>query len=310
MGWSLADLPDLSGRTAVVTGANSGLGLESARALAAGGALVVLACRSVDKGKQAADQITRRHPDARLEVRDLDLASLASVERFAEETAAAHPHVDLLMNNAGVMALPRRETSDGFEMQFGTNHLGHFALTGRLLDRVLAAPAGRVVTVSSQAHRPGRMDFDDLHGRRRYGKWRAYGQSKLANLLFAFELQRRLAAKGAAAISVAAHPGYAATNLQSAGPRMEGSTLMERLTELGNQLFSQDAATGALPQLRAAVDPTVDGGDYYGPDGWLEMWGAPKKVGTTSAARDESAARRLWELSEEATGVRFGAFAG
>ena len=309
MAWSAADVPDQSGRTIVVTGGNSGLGLESARVLAAKGAQVVLACRSLDKANEAAAEISREHPSAKVETRQLDLASLASVRSFAEELRSAHPRLDVLMNNAGVMALPRRETAEGFEMQLGTNHLGPFALTSLLLDRVLAAPAGRVVTVSSQFHRRGRMQFADLHGTRRYGKWSAYAQSKLANLLFSFELQRRLEAKGASVIAVAAHPGYASTNLQAAGPRMEGSSFMERGSELANRVFAQSAAEGALPQLHAATAPDVRGGGYFGPSGIYEMWGPPKKVGTSRAARDVEVARRLWQLSEEATGARWEALA-
>jgi NAD(P)-dependent dehydrogenase (short-subunit alcohol dehydrogenase family) len=278
MAWTAADVPDQSGRTIVITGGNSGLGLESAKVLAGKGAQVVLACRSLDKAGEAIAEITREHPAAKLEARQLDLASLASVE--------------------------------GFEMQLGTNHFGPFALTGLVLDRVLAAPAGRIVTVSSQFHRRGKINFDDLSAKRRYAKWGAYGQSKLANLLFAFELQRRFEAAGAKAISVAAHPGYASTNLQTAGPRMEGSSFLERMSEFGNTLFAQSAAAGALPQLYAATDPGVRGGEYFGPDGLYEMRGSPKKVGTIRAARDAECARRLWKVSEEATGVCWEALEG
>ncbi len=309
MPWSESDVPDQSGRTVVVTGGNSGLGFESARVLAGRGAHVVLACRSLDKANEAIAEITRSAPAAKLEARALDLAELASVRRFADELRTAHPRIDVLLNNAGVMALPRRETADGFEMQIGTNHLGPFALTGLLIDRVLAAPGGRVVTVSSQFHRVGRIDFDDLHATRRYRRWPAYAQSKLANLLFAFELQRRLEARGAPVLSVAAHPGYAATNLQTAGPRMEGSSFMERMNLLANRIFAQGAAEGALPQIYAATAPDVRGGDYIGPDGPMEMRGHPKRVGTIAAARDEDAARRLWQLSEQATGVAWSALA-
>ena len=200
------------------------------------------------------------------------------------------------MNNAGVMALPYRKTADGFEMQFGTNHLGHFALTGLLLDRLLKTNGARVVTVSSGAHRMGRIRFDDPQWEQGYRKWPAYGQSKLANLLVAYELQRRLAAAGAKAISVAAHPGYASTNLQAVGPQMQGSSLLERLMEIGNALFSQNAAMGALPQIYAAVAPGVQGGDYYGPDGIGELWGHPRKVTSNASSQDVNAARRLWTL--------------
>jgi NAD(P)-dependent dehydrogenase (short-subunit alcohol dehydrogenase family) len=307
--WSAADVPELTGRTAVVTGANSGLGLETARVLARRGAHVILACRDPARAEAAVAAITREPIAGRLEPMRLDLASLESVRSFAKAVRDAHPALALLVNNAGVMAIPRRTTADGFEMQLGTNHLGHFALTGLLLPSLLAAPGGRVVTVSSSAHRIGRMDFDDLQGERRYGPWRAYAQSKLANLLFAFELQRRLAAAGAQAISVAAHPGYAATELQFAGPRMTGSAWMARIMALGNRLFAQDAAAGALPTLHAATAPEVRGGDFIGPDGIGEARGHPKRVTASARARDAASAARLWEVSERLTGVRADALA-
>ncbi len=304
-GWSEADIPDLSGKTIVITGANSGLGFAAATALAGKGAQVVLACRDQAKGRAAEEQIRRDHPHARTALMPLDLSSLADIRRFADALRAGYPRIDVLMNNAGVMALPYRKTADGFEMQFGTNHLGHFALTGLLLDRLLATPGARVVTVSSGAHRMGSIRFDDPQWQQGYRKWPAYGQSKLANLLFAYELQRRLAACGADTVSVAAHPGYAATSLQAAGPRMQGSALLERVMELGNSLFSQSAAMGALPQLYAAVAPDVHGGDYFGPDGLGELWGSPKKVTSNARSRDPEAARRLWTLSEQLTGVAY-----
>ena len=304
-GWTEADIPDLSGKTVVITGANSGLGLVAADALAAEGAQVVLACRDQAKGRAAEAEIRGRHAGAKTALMSLDLSSLADIRRFADAVQAAHPRIDVLMNNAGVMALPYRKTADGFEMQFGTNHLGHFALTGLLLDRMLKTDGARVVTVSSGAHRMGRIRFDDPQWEQGYRKWPAYGQSKLANLLFAYELQRRLAAAGATAISVAAHPGYAATNLQAVGPQMQGSSLLERLMEIGNTLFSQSAAMGALPQIYAAVAPGVQGGDYYGPDGIGELWGHPRKVTSNASSQDVDAARRLWTLSEQLTGVTY-----
>ncbi|MBX3025298.1 SDR family oxidoreductase [bacterium] len=304
-GWSEADIPDLGGRTIVITGANSGLGFEAALALAGKGAQVVLACRDQAKGRAAEEQIHARHPRARTTLMALDLSSLADIRRFAAALREAQPRLDVLMNNAGVMALPYRQTADGFEMQFGTNHLGHFALTGLLLDRLLETAGARVVTVSSGAHRMGRIRFDDPQWAQGYRKWPAYGQSKLANLLFAYELQRRLVAAGAGAISVAAHPGYAATNLQAAGPRMQGSSFGERLMDLGNALFAQSAAMGALPQLYAAVAPEARGGAYYGPSGLGELWGHPRAVTSNARSRDAAAARRLWALSEQLTGVTF-----
>ncbi|MFL5851118.1 MAG: oxidoreductase [Solirubrobacteraceae bacterium] len=287
--FSTADLPDMTGRSVIVTGANSGIGAAAARALASAGARVVLAVRSLDKGRAAAATMP-----GETEVRELDLASLASVREFA---AAWDGEIDLLINNAGVMAPPLTRTADGFELQFGTNHLGHFALTNLLLEHV----TGRVVTVSSTAHRFGRIDFEDVNWERKpYNGWRAYGQSKLANLLFTAELQRRLDAAGSRIIATAAHPGYAATNLQF----HSGSGLMDRLSSVGNRIFAQDERGGALPALYAAT-ADVAGNSFVGPSGFMEQRGAPKLVGRSAAARNADAARRLWEVSEELTGVRF-----
>ena len=290
-----------------MTGANSGLGYETAQALAAAGAQVVLACRDEAKGAAALDRIRGAVPGADTRVERLDLAELASVRTFAERVAADLPGLDILVNNAGVMAIPRRETADGFEMQFGTNHLGHFALTGLLLDRLLARAGARVVTISSEVARIGRVRFDDLPEVRRYRRWTAYAQAKLANQLFTLELDRRAAARGADLVSVAAHPGYTATNLQAVGPRMSGSRMMERATDLGNAVFAQSAAAGALPTLYAATASGVRGGQYFGPDRLFGMRGHPHRVSFVRAARDPGAARRLWEMSEQHTGVRFGA---
>jgi NAD(P)-dependent dehydrogenase (short-subunit alcohol dehydrogenase family) len=305
MGWTLRDLPDLTGRTIVVTGANSGLGLEATRAFAGRGAHVVLACRSVERAEAARAGIVASHPKASVEVGSLDLANLSSVRVFGAAFASRHARLDVLCNNAGVMALPRRETVDGFEMQIGTNHLGHFALTGLLLPLLLRTPGSRVVTQSSGMHRIGRIAFDDLQGSIRYGRWSAYGQSKLANLLFAYELHRRLASMGAGTISVACHPGYAATELQFAGARMENSPLTERIFALGNRLLAQDAASGALPMLYAATAPDVRGGEYFGPEGLGEMWGSPKRVVSNGRSRDNAVAARLWTVSEDLTRVRY-----
>jgi NAD(P)-dependent dehydrogenase (short-subunit alcohol dehydrogenase family) len=303
--WTTDDIPDLSGRTAVVTGANSGLGFESALALARAGAEVVLACRDQTKGADALDRITGSVPSATVSLEPLDLSDLSSVRAFAAAVGEKFAGLDLLLNNAGVMAIPRRETADGFEMQFGTNHLGHFALTGLLLDRLLARPGARVVTVSSAVAQVGRVRFDDLQGLRKYGKWSAYAQSKLANQLFTLELDRRASRAGVDLVSVAAHPGYAATNLQAVGPQMSGSSLMERMTDLGNKLFGQSAAGGALPSLYGATAPGVSGGQYFGPDGFMAQRGAPTAVSFVKAARDPAVASHLWEVSEELTGVRF-----
>ena len=305
MAWTHTDVPSQRGRTIVVTGANSGIGLEAARTLAGAGAHVVLAGRDPRRAEAAAAELRAAHPAAELEVLPLDLASLASVRDFASAFSARHARLDALLNNAGVMAIPRRTTADGFEMQLGTNHLGHVALTGLLLPRLLAAPAPRVVTVSSTAHRWGWMRFDDLHGERRYQRWLAYGQSKLANLLFTYELDRRARAAGRALVAAACHPGYSATNLQLVGPRMDGSRRMESLMSWANRVFSQEAAMGSLPTLFAATAPAVQGGDFYGPDQMFETRGHPTKVGSSARSRDALSARRLWEVSEELTGVRF-----
>ena len=307
MPWTADDIPPQAGRTVVITGANSGIGYEAARQLAAKGAHVVLACRDQAKGRGAIESITAAQPSASVELMELDLADLGSIRRFAAAALAACPALHVLCNNAGVMAIPHRTTGDGFEMQFGTNHLGHFALTGLLLERLLATPGARVVTVSSGAHKFGVMRWNDLQGERSYGSWRAYGQSKLANLLFTYELQRRLATAHAELISVACHPGYAATNLQAAGPRMQGSSIGEAVWGFANRLLAQSAAMGALPTLYAATAPDVRGGDYIGPDGLGEQWGHPKKVRSNARSHDPEAQRRLWEISEQLVGVRYDA---
>ena len=303
--WTAEDLPDLSGKTIIVTGGNSGLGYQAALQFARKGARVLLACRSQSRARAASEAIAAAHPQAAPEVMELDVASLSSIRDFAKAFLDGHGELHVLCNNAGVMALPERKTADGFEMQLGTNHLGHFALTGLLLERLLATPGARVVTVSSTAHRIGKIRFDDLHWERGYRRWGAYGQSKLANLLFAYELQRKLEAKGASAISVACHPGWAATELQVTGPRMQGSSLLEAVAHLSNRLFSQSAAMGALPTLYAAAAPGVRGGDYIGPDGFGETWGHPKKVQSSARSHDGEAAARLWGASEALTGVRY-----
>jgi NAD(P)-dependent dehydrogenase (short-subunit alcohol dehydrogenase family) len=308
-GWTADDLPDLAGLRAVVTGANSGLGLHTTLELARQGAEVVLGVRDEARGAAAAEQVRGQVPGARLDVRPLDLADLASVRTFAAPFRSAGDRLDLLVNNAGVMAIPRRTTADGFEMQLGTNHLGHFALTGLVLPAllrgsVLGGPA-RVVTVASGLHRRGRLDRGDLMAERSYSAWGAYGRSKLANLLFMRELQRRVDAARARLISVAAHPGYAATNLQLVGPRMSGSRAREVVSRLANRVFAQSAAAGAWPILRAATDPGARGGDYYGPGGFGERRGHPVLVGMSAAATDVADAGWLWERSVELTGVDY-----
>lgn len=303
--WTTADIPNQSGKTVIVTGANSGLGYETTLALAVKGAHVVMACRDLGKGEQAAAAIRRQQPNAALVVKELDLASLASVRRFAAEFQQHHQTLALLCNNAGLMAIPRRTTADGFEMQLGTNHLGHFALTGLLLPSLLQTPGARVVTVSSGLHERGTINFPDLMGQQHYDKWAAYSQSKLANLLFAYELQRKFAATGVNAKSVAAHPGYAATNLQGVGPAMAGSWPARIGMMLANRLLAQSAATGALNLLYAAVAPDVNGCDYIGPTGFQGMRGAPGKVRSNAESYNAEIAANLWTVSVELTGVTY-----
>lgn len=296
--FSAESIPDLSGTNAVVTGANSGLGLETALVLAAKGARVDLACRDLTRGAAAQDRIRSQTGNDDVRLRRLDLGSLESVHRFAAEQDVP---VDLLINNAGVMATPYRTTSDGFELQFGVNHLGHFALTGLLLPALRQAPAARVVTVSSLAHRGGRIDFEDLAAQRRYRPWSRYNQSKLANLLFTFEFQRRLEALGEKLLAVAAHPGFANTNLTS------GMNHPATLDILGSffRLLGQSGTSGALPTLYAATAPGVRGGEFYGPGGPGQLRGRPVRVTPAPQASDPDTARRLWEVSTELTGVRF-----
>jgi NAD(P)-dependent dehydrogenase (short-subunit alcohol dehydrogenase family) len=309
MGWTIADIPDQTGKTVIVTGANSGLGFQTAVALTGAGAEVVATARDDSKGASTIERITAKHPGGRVRYEQLDLSSLASVRGFADRLTsgggAAAGGLDVLVNNAGVMAIPRRKSADGFEMQFATNHLGHFALTGLLMPALAKKPGARVVTVSSRAAEIGHMSFDDLQGERRYFRWLAYAQSKLANLLFAFELDRRVRSAGRPLLSVAAHPGYAATNLQSVAPTMEGQAFMGQLFEMGNRMFAQSDADGALPQLRAATAPDVKSGEYYGPGGLGGVRGAPRIVQPPRQARDERAAARLWSESEKLTGVTF-----
>jgi NAD(P)-dependent dehydrogenase (short-subunit alcohol dehydrogenase family) len=301
--WTDTDIPDLHGRTAVVTGANSGLGYQTALGLARHHAQVVMACRNQRKGAEALGRIRSEVPAADVTLASLDLSDLASVRQFAALFTESHPGLDILVNNAGVMAIPHQRTADGFEMQFGTNHLGHFALTGLLMPSLLARPGARVVTVSSIMHTIGRISFNDLQHERRYSKWLAYGQAKLANLLFAFELDRRARAGGADLLSVASHPGYASTNLQTAGPIMEGNAAQVRLMEIANRIIGQSDAHGAWPSLYGATAPAVVGGRFYGPE--LLLRGRPARALAKPLAHNRSTARRLWDVSEELTGVRF-----
>ncbi|MFC7305672.1 oxidoreductase [Streptomyces monticola] len=306
-GWNASHIPDQSGRTAVVTGANSGIGYVTARELARRGARVVLACRSESRGKEAESRIGAEVPGASVEFAPLDLGDLKSVRDFA--ASYERDKLDLLVNNAGVMALPYARTADGFETQFGVNHLGHFALTGLLLPKLMATDGARVVSVSSGLHALANIDIGDLNSERKYGRWVAYGRSKSANLLFIHELARRLAAVGSGVVAAAAHPGYARTNLQTAGPKLEGRKVVERVVGLGNQVIAQSAQAGALPTLYAATAPGVRPDSFTGPR--LQGWrGAPAKSWRAGWTRNDVAGERLWVASEQLTGVEYGALRG
>jgi NAD(P)-dependent dehydrogenase (short-subunit alcohol dehydrogenase family) len=298
--WTTADIPDQTGRVAVITGSNTGLGFETAAALAAKGAHVVLAVRNLDKGKDAELLIRKRSPNADLALQELDLSSLESTRAAAEQLRADHDRIDLLINNAGVMYTPKQTTKDGFEMQFGTNHLGHFAFTGLLLDRLLPVADSRVVTVSSVGHRiMADIHFDDLQWEHSYNRVAAYGPAKLSNLLLTYEQQRRLAPH-ATTIAAAAHPGFSDTELMRHLPGP-----VESAFRIVAPLITQDAAGGALPQLRAATDPSVQGGQYYGPSGIAQSQGSPVIVGSSKKSHDPERQRRLWAVSEDLTGVTY-----
>lgn len=305
--WTAEQIPSLAGKRAIVTGANSGLGYYTALELARRGAQVIVACRTKDKAHVAMKDLHDAVPGAKLEFLSLDLADLESVRKFAETYNANYPTLDILCNNAGVMALPFRKTRDGFELQIGTNHLGHFALTGLLMGLLKRTPGSRVVNVSSLAHRWTRgLNVDDLNFEKgRYQKWDAYSKSKLANLLFTFELDRRLKKAGAAVTATAAHPGYSATNLGFAGPALEKSAVGRVVMNIGNTLLAQKADQGALPTLYAATAPDVKGGDYIGPNGWRQLRGYPVQVGSRREARNPESALKLWNLSQTLTGVRY-----
>ncbi len=303
--WTADAIPDLTGKTAVVTGANSGLGFHTALELVRYGARVVMACRDLRRGEAALSKVKEEVGRPAIELRRLDLADLSSVRAFAVEMNTAHPTLDLLVNNAGIMAIPRRRTVDDFEMQFGINHLGHFALTGLLLPCLATAVDPRVVTVSSQLHTMGTIDFDDLMSERRYGPWRAYGQSKLANLLFAFELHRRADRAGVPLRSVASHPGYAATNLQNNAARSRKQAWVRHASATITRVVAQSAARGALPSLYASTMPDVAGGEFFGPGSFGGSRGHPTRVKAAAKAYDEVTATRLWDRSSELTGVQF-----
>ena len=301
--WTTHNIPDLGGKVIVVTGANSGLGFESAKGFARKGSRTILACRDMEKAQAALDQLQAEIPHAQAEIMQIDLASLNSIHRFADQFKANYNRLDVLVNNAGIMMAPYGTTADGFERQFGINHLGHFALTGLLFDLLLGTPGSRVVTVSSMGHHIGSIDFDNLMYEQGngYSPAGAYGRSKLANLLFTYELQRRYEAIGADAIAVAAHPGSANTNLS----RYLYDRWVLKPFRFVEALIAQSAAMGALPILRAATDPGVEGSQYFGPSGFLEQKGHPVVVQSNSASHDVAVARQLWEVSEQLTGVRY-----
>jgi NAD(P)-dependent dehydrogenase (short-subunit alcohol dehydrogenase family) len=304
--WTSAEIPDQTGRTVLVTGANSGLGLRTAEALAARGAHVLMGCRDATRGEAARSEVATSATGPAPEVVPLDLADLGSVRDAARSVADAVERLDVLVNNAGVMAMPLRRTADGLELQFATNHLGHYALTGLLLPVLLRANGPRVVTVSSNVHRMGRNDWSDPNWeRRRYLKWLAYGQSKLGNLLFTRELARRAHEAGSSLVAVAAHPGNSATHLVPASTEASGSRLVGQMMNWGNRLIAQPDSAGALPQLYAATMPDVIPGEYFGPDRLFQLRGHPTRVGSSAAARDDEAARHLWQLSEDLTGVAY-----
>ena len=302
--WTSKDIPDQTGRVAIVTGANSGLGYETSLALARKNAIVVMGCRNKAKGEEARNEVLAHVSNAKVELIPLDLGDLASVRDFAEAFHAKYDRLDILINNAGIMAIPRSETVDGFETQFGVNHLGHFALTGLLLERLVQTPGSRVVSVSSTANYIGSINFDDLMGEKEYSRYGAYGQSKLANVLFANELQKRLAEAGADTISLSAHPGYANTNLQGNSTEHSGAFLERLLYPITNSILAQSQEMGALPQLFAATAPEANGCDFIGPN-FLNTRGYPKKVRPNKDAYNAGIARRLWEISETLTGVQY-----
>ena len=293
--WTPKNIPNQSGRIAIVTGANSGIGFHAAKELAAAQCSVIMACRNMAKAEKARETILAEHPDGDVHIMELNLADLDSVERFQEQYCNQYKGLDLLINNAGVMIPPYTKTAQGFELQFGTNHLGHFALTARLMRTLVSTPGSRVVSVASTAHRMGTINFDDLQSEKRYVAWLAYGQSKLANLLFCFELQRRLEEKGHDVRSVAAHPGYAHTALSD-------HTFFIKLV---SPIAGQSAARGGWPTLRAATDPDAKGGSYWGPKHLFELRGPPVQVNSTKRSKSLETAQRLWTVSEQLTGLTF-----
>lgn len=303
--WNTDHIPDQTGRTAIVSGANSGLGYHTARALAGKGARVIMACRNLEKGEVARQQILGMDPSEEPELWPLDLASLASVRAFADRYLAAFETLDLLINNAGLMAIPEGRTEEGFEMQFGVNHLGHFALSALLWKPLSRTSGSRIVQLSSLAHRFGLIRFEDIHWNLRYSKWGAYGMSKLANLLFIRELSKRILRSGHQVLAVASHPGYADTELQAKGAKMKGSRMGAAFFKMANGIFAQSAASGALPTLYAATAGDVTQGAYFGPGGFMHLWGSPRPDHPDEKRMNEQVAEKLWGLSESLTGTEF-----
>ena len=303
--WTEADVGNQAGRTVLVTGANSGIGCDTTRVLAAKGAKVLLSCRSPQRGEDAIRRLRDIEPNAQVQFLHMDLADLDSVREAATRVQREHATLDLLINNAGLMATPQQRTAQGFEMQLGVNHLGHFALTGLLLPQLLRTPRSRIVTVSSNGHRPGQIHFDDLQWQTSYSPWAAYFQSKLANLLFTYELQRKLSAAGSTTTALAAHPGGSKTNLGNENPGGFFNTLLVKSRPLIERFLLQSSAMGALPTLRAAVDRNAQGGEYYGPDGIAEQMGHPIRVKSSRRSHDPETAGRLWQMSEDLTGVKY-----
>ena len=304
--WNYEDIGDQSGKIFLITGANSGLGLSASRGLASHGATVIMTSRTLEKGNKAAEEIKKDYPEAKLDVMQLDLASFKSIREFASAFKSKYNQLNGLLNNAGVMQPPFRKTEDGLELQMGTNHFGHYLLTGLLLDEIKATPGARVILQSSIAHETTKgINFDDINNEKKYSRTSVYSQSKLANLLFAFELNRKFQEHNIDAIALGVHPGYSATNLQSAGPALGGASFLSRFYKVSNFLFAQSVEKGALPLVYAAVAPDVHGGDYIGPKGMRRMRGYPRRIKARKTAYDEEAAKKLWTISEEKTGLQY-----
>lgn len=304
--WNYDDIGDQTGKTFLITGANSGLGFSASRGLASHGATVIMTSRNLEKGNKAADEIKEKFPNAKLEVMQLDLASFKSIKEFANSFKSKYNQLNGLLNNAGIMQPPFRKTEDGLELQMGTNHFGHYLLTGLLLGVIKATPGSRVISQSSVVHESTKgINFDDINNEKKYNRTEVYAQSKLANLLFVFELNRKFTEHNIDAIALGVHPGYSATNLQSTGPSLGGASIFSRMYKISNFLIAQNVEKGALPLVYAAVAPDVKGGDYIGPTGMRRMRGYPRRLKAKKTAYDEEAAKKLWVISEEKTGFKY-----